>query len=206
MWEWFVFVAIMAVGQFSPGPDMLLLTRTALAQGRSAGCWTALGIACGLGVHALIAVAGVASLMAQGGWVEKVMKWSAAAYLTWLAMLLIRSGLMAKGIKMAETGQVFESSKFSSWKRGLFCNLFNPKVAVFLAGVTAPFLTNQGGWTWPVTLWATIVLEGIVLWCLWVSLLQLPSLRSGYQRMAHWFDLVFGMALIVVAAVLVQSG
>ena len=163
MWEWLVFVAIMAVGQFSPGPDMLLLTRTALAQGRRAGCWTALGIACGLGVHAMIAVAGVASLMAQGGWPEKAMRWSAAVYLTWLAFQLIRSGVKARGIRLAEIGEEPDLSRFNAWKRGLLCNLFNPKVAVFLAGVTAPFLIGHDGLTWPVLLWTTIVIEGILL-------------------------------------------
>jgi len=203
MWEWLVFAAIMAVGQFSPGPDMLLLTRTALSQGRSVGCWTALGIACGLGVHAMIAVAGVASLMAQGGWLETAMKWSAAAYLTWLAFQLIRSGIQARGIKISEAGEVAEMSRFSAWKRGLFCNLLNPKVAVFLAGVTAPFLLGHDGLAWPVILWATIVIEGVLLWCLWVCLLQQPWLKKGYLKVAHWFDLAFGLALLAVAAALV---
>lgn len=205
MWEWLVFVAIMAVGQFSPGPDMLLLTRTSLAQGRSAGCWTALGIACGLALHALIAVAGVASLMAQGGWLEMVMRWLAAAYLLWLAYQLISSALQAGALKVTEFKDVPETSAFSSWKRGLLCNLLNPKVAVFLAGVTAPFLLHQGGWEWPLILWATIVLEGALLWCLWVCLLQHRSIKKTYQRMARWFDLVFGVALLAIAAVLIHG-
>ncbi|BDS06042.1 hypothetical protein NT6N_10820 [Oceaniferula spumae] len=205
MWEWLVFVAIMVVGQFSPGPDMLLLTRTALAQGRSAGCWTALGIACGLGIHAVVAVAGVASLLAQGGWLEKTMKLSAAAYLTWLAYQLIRSGVKARKLTIPEIGVVPESSRWSAWKRGLFCNLLNPKVAVFLAGVTAPFLMDAHDWIWPTVLWATIVIEGVLLWCLWVCLLQQPAIKRSYLRMAHWFDIAFGLALLGIAVTLLLS-
>ncbi len=92
MYEWLVFAGVMALGQFSPGPDMVLLTRTALASGRTAGCWTAVGIACGLAMHAAIAVTGISALYSRGGGLMIVMKYAAALYLTWLAYQLIRSG------------------------------------------------------------------------------------------------------------------
>ncbi len=205
VWEWFAFTMLMAVGQFSPGPDMVLLTRTSLGQGRSAGCWTALGIASGLAFHALVAVAGVASLMTQGGWLEMIMRWLAAFYLLWLACQLIGSALRAEGLKLGEFRAVSEMSRFSSWKRGLLCNLLNPKVAVFLAGVTAPFLVHRDGWEWPFILWLTIVVEGLLLWCLWVFLLQNSSIKQIYHRMASWFDLTFGLALLVIAVMLIYG-
>ena len=206
MWEWLAFAAIMAVGQFSPGPDMLLLTRIALAEGRVAGCWTAFGIACGLGVHALFAVAGVAALMAQGGGLEMLMRSLAAVYLLWLAFQLIRSALLAKNMDMPEAESVSEFNRLKSWKRGLFCNLLNPKVAVFFAGVTAPFLIDQIGWQWPLILWLTIVLEGVLLWCLWVLLLQYESIKAAYRCLARWVDIAFGLALIVIAVALIYGG
>ena len=58
--ELLAFSGVMALGQFSPGPDMVLLTRTSLKSGVRAGVEMALGIACGLTVHATLAVAGLA--------------------------------------------------------------------------------------------------------------------------------------------------
>lgn len=197
--EWLAFAGIMALGQFSPGPDMVLLTRTALADGRKSGCWTAFGIACGLAVHAAVAVTGVAAILGRGGWVVDVLKWCAAAYLAWLAFLLIRSGLNAKRLAL-ERAKEISNSAFSSWKRGLLCNLLNPKVAVFLAGVTAPFLAVADvPDNWPAILWLTIVLEGLILWCAWVFVLQSPVIRNRYLCAAHWFDLAFGVALLILA-------
>lgn len=204
MSEWLVFVVIMGVGQFSPGPDMLLLTRTSLASGRSAGCWTALGITCGLSIHAVFAVVGVASLMARGGWLELVMSCLAVVYLLWLSYQLICSSLSAKELKIIQNEHAVES-RWKSWKRGLLCNLLNPKVAVFLAGVTAPFLLHREGWGWPLILWATIVLEGVLLWCLWVCLLQHSKIRKAYQKMARCFDLLFGLTMLAIALVLIWS-
>lgn len=201
--EWLIFAGVMALGQFSPGPYMLLLTRTALASGRAAGCATALGIACGLAFHAMIAVTGVAVILGHGGWLGRLLLWVAALYLVWIAVPLIRHGLKRKVLSVSESGPT--GSAFLCWKRGLFCNLLNPKVAIFLAGVTAPFLAIQAPPTaWPLILWLTIVFEGVFLWCIWSIVLQWPALKNRYLRAAHWFDLAFGMALIVVAGVLVS--
>lgn len=201
--EWLAFAGVMALGQFSPGPDMVLLTRTALAAGRKAGCWTALGIATGLALHAALAVAGVALVLARDGWISNTMKWIAAAYLAWLAFQLIRSGLKRNGLKLG-SDPAMGGSSYACWKRGLLCNLLNPKVAVFLAAVTAPFLApGRAPGHWPLVLWLTIVIEGLVLWCAWVSLLQAPPVRRSYMRAAHWPDLAFGMALLVLAVLLV---
>ncbi|MFK7911512.1 MAG: LysE family translocator [Akkermansiaceae bacterium] len=203
--EWLAFAGIMAIGQFSPGPDMVLLTRTSLASGRKSGCWTAVGIACGLAFHAAVAVTGIAVVLGRGGWIVHVLKWCAAAYLVWLASQFIHSGLKAKQLAL-EKAKVIDDSAFSSWKRGLLCNLLNPKVAVFLAGVTAPFLVVADvPDNWPMILWLTIVIEGLVLWCAWVFILQSPIIRERYLRAAHWFDLAFGLVLILLAALLVWS-
>lgn len=203
MYEWLVFAGVMALGQFSPGPDMVLLTRTALASGRTAGCWTAVGIACGLAIHAAIAVTGISALYRRGGELVIVMKYAAALYLTWFAYQLIRSGLRSSPL-LAGHSRGEGESVYLSWKRGFFCNLLNPKVAVFLAGVTAPFLAIQKSPDhWSLILWATIVFEGVILWCVWVFVLQIPVIRERYLRVAHWFDLAFGVILLGLALMLI---
>ena len=82
--ELLAFAGVMALGQFSPGPDMLLLTRTSLAQGRTAGWWTTAGITTGLCVHAALAIFFTRWLVGQGGWIAAALRWVAAAYLAWL--------------------------------------------------------------------------------------------------------------------------
>lgn len=205
--QWLLFIGIMLLGQFSPGPDMVLLTRTALAAGRKAGCWTAVGIACGLSIHAGVAVTGVATLLAKGGWLEQGVKWLAAGYFVWLGVQLIRSGVRRGELRVGGAAQVLDGGSWASWRRGLLCNLLNPKVMVFLVGVTAPFLAiNEAPWFWPGLLWGTILLEGLVLWCLWVVVLQWGQIKMRYLKAAHWFDFAFGVALLVVAGVLVCGG
>ena len=88
--ELWVFAGLIVLGQFSPGPDMVLLTRTALREGAKAGVEMAVGIACGLAVHSTIAVGGVAVAFQRLPMLRLVLQWVAAFYLLWLAYGLLR--------------------------------------------------------------------------------------------------------------------
>lgn len=186
----------MVLGQFSPGPDMLLLTRTALKEGSGNGVKMAAGIACGLSVHATLAVGGVAVLLQKFPAVRLGFQWIAALYLLWLAFQLLKSAFTpSAGISRTEAPQ----PSCPPFLRGVLCNIFNPKVALFLAAVCAPFLTEPHPAWWPWAIWGIIVGLGISLWSLWVILLQWPPLRSRYERSARWIDGVFGLALGLLA-------
>jgi threonine/homoserine/homoserine lactone efflux protein len=188
--ELLAFAVVMVIGQFSPGPDMLLLTRTSLAEGLKSGWLMVLGIVTGLAFHATLAIGGMAVLVARGGLPLVIMQWSAAAYLLWLAYGLIR--------KPVQRGEV-TIPKRSPYFRGLFCNLLNPKALVFFASVVAPFLTGEHPGWWPAALWVMIVGEGLFFWGLWVWLLQNQKVRSAYQKAGRTLDLIFAFILAALA-------
>lgn len=203
--ELLAFAGVMALGQFSPGPDMLLLTRTALAEGAAKGVRMALGIATGLTVHATLAISGTALLFRSGGWLGETMRWLAAAYLLWLAWGLLRSCFvhLRSGPREAEPAAAAERP---AYVRGLLCNLLNPKVLVFFAAGTAPFLVGERPAWWPGAIWAIVVIQGCTLWSLWAMLLQWRPLRAAYRKAGPWIDAVFGAALVVLAVLLLVDG
>lgn len=203
MIEWVAFFCVMALGQFAPGPDMLLLTRTALAEGRRAGWYTAAGIAAGLSLHAGVAVAGWALVLAGGGELARWMSVLAAIYLFYLGGQLLRSSYRSKGVKWeSERANSQARTHWQHWLRGFWCNLLNPKVAVFLAGVMTPFLATNEGAGWKVILWVTVFTEGFILWCGWVWLLQLGGVRRVYSRLVSWIDGLFGLVLLLMGGLL----
>ena len=119
--ELLTFAGVMALGQFSPGPDMVLLTRTALKGGAKAGVEMALGIACGLAVHATVAVAGLALAFESVPRLGEVMRWAAAGYLLWLAWRMVREQPGSPVHENASSRAVRRP-----FTRGLLCNLLNP--------------------------------------------------------------------------------
>lgn len=192
-----VFAGVMALGQFSPGPDMVLLTRTSLAYGGRAGAWTATGIACGLSLHAVVAMGGVSLFLTGPSALARGLRLASALYLGWLAFQLLRAAW--RGIAEAPGGAAAGGGDAVCWRRGLWCNLLNPKVALFFATIATPFLTaNRQPW-WPWALGGVIVFQGFALWIAWAWALQWPPLRGLYHQSARWLDGAFGVALLALA-------
>ena len=196
--ELWLFAGLIVLGQFSPGPDMVLLTRTALRDGSKAGVEMAVGISSGLLVHSTIAVGGVAVAFARFPMLRWVLQWVAAFYLLWLAYGLLRSAWLAWQTGMPHMVAAQSSGK-RPFVRGLLCNLFNPKVPLFLAAVCSPFLAGDHPSWWPFAIGGVVVGLGIGLWSLWVVLLQWRPLRTRYERAAGWIDGVFGVAMAALA-------
>jgi len=206
MWlELLVFAGVLALGQFSPGPDLLLLTRTDLSRGRAAGWWMAFGISTGLCAHASVAVGGMAYLIAQGGWLATGLRWAAATYLVWLGYQLCMQAFVAfySGMKYDSPRVDDGNGAMLHWRRGLLCNILNPKVALYFAVVVAPFLAGDRPSWWPGALWLILVGEGLLLWMAWVWVLQFRPIRAGYEKAGKWIDAAFGLALLTLAVLLV---
>lgn len=195
--ELWIFAGVIVLGQFSPGPDMILLTRTSLSKGRREGLWMAAGISCGLCVHATIAVAGMALALQRVSMLRVGLQWAAATYLAWLAFTLLRERLVTSRGRGSDSPT--RDDDRSSFVKGLLCNLLNPKVALFLAAVCAPFLTGKHPMWWPYAIWSIVVGFGLTLWSLWVIFLQSPAIGEAYRRAAAWIDMGFALLLLALA-------
>ncbi|MBW6150639.1 LysE family transporter, partial [Pseudomonas aeruginosa] len=57
--------AVFAIALVSPGPDVALVVRTSLHQGRRAGLASALGLACGILLHTTLVLTGVSLLLSR---------------------------------------------------------------------------------------------------------------------------------------------
>lgn len=210
--ELLAFAGVMALAQFSPGPDMILLTRTSLAEGARAGAVMACGIASGLAVHTGLAVSGLVLAFDRMPMLHRAMAWGAAGYLLWLAYRLMIGHFIAwyshprpaGDVPVEEVPVQEEPVKIRQpYRRGLICNLLNPKAILILASICTDFMKGpRPGW-WPLALWSIVVFQGALLWALWAWLLQWPPLKDRYQRASKWIDLAFGVALAALAVRLV---
>ncbi len=190
--ELLAFAGIMAVAQFSPGPDMILLTRTSLRNGGRAGAIMACGIATGLAVHSVIALGGAGYLFTTESKLLPYLKLLASAYLLYLAWQVFSSD-------PAPSGTPSESTR-GHFLRGLTCNLLNPKAALVLSSICAPFLQGHQGFARPMALGGIIVGQGALLWILWAYGLQIPALRENYDRKQGMINRCFAILLALLAA------
>lgn len=120
----------------TPGPDMLFVVTRGLALGRKAGVLSALGVACGILVHTLMAALGLAIILRTSAMAFAVVKIAGSGYLIFLGIrsLLKPSHLQpGAGDCHASGGMVF--------LQGLLTNILNPKIALFFLAFLPQFIT-----------------------------------------------------------------
>lgn len=132
------------LGAISPGPSFVFVVRTAVAQSRGEGLAAALGMGIGAGLYGLLAVLGLRTLMAEGGWLFTALRIAGGLYLVYLAWRIWRGAaeqltLQVTAGQPARRGRAF-------WL-GLATQLSNPKiVAVFGAVFAALLPADPAGW------------------------------------------------------------
>lgn len=190
--------AVFAVALVSPGPDVALVVRTAVHQGRRAGLLSALGLACGILVHGTLVLTGVVLLVSRSPVLFDLLQLAGASYLGWLGVGAVRAWFR-RGQGGGTLEGALSPSALGPWLRGLATNLFNPKALVFflalLSGLIPTDMSVAG------KLGAAAILFGMGL--VWFSALGLVLTRERNQqlllRAAPTIDLACGLVFLLVA-------
>jgi threonine efflux protein len=193
------FSLLMLGAQFSPGPDMLLLTRNALLQSQRAALLTVLGIALGLAVHCTLILGGVAVMLARSPVAFTVLRVAGGLYLGWLGTSLLVSirRIPNQDVVGKSAGPVLTAR--GAFAQGLLTNLLNAKAILFLlATLTAFHPTGSPGWRkW--ALGGIVIGQAVVFWSLFVLALNWSPVRTFFVRRAAWVNGFFGVLLLIAA-------
>lgn len=128
------FAGVAMLLTITPGADMALVTRAALAGGRGEAFAVTLGIVSGLMVWAAASALGVAALLAASATAFTVLKVAGAAYLIALGLFaLVTAGRTSEP-------EAEQTSSRSGFVVGLVTNLLNPKIAVFYSTLLPQFI------------------------------------------------------------------
>lgn len=138
------FVGISLVVIIAPGPDTVVVTKNALAHGRSAALGTSLGVNTGLLIWTVAAAAGVAAIVRESAIAFMVLKVVGAAYLIWLGVQAVRAarrpsvfGPTADGDPGRHVGAL------AGFRQGLLSDLANPKIGVFFTSLLPQFVSSR---------------------------------------------------------------
>jgi len=116
----------------SPGPDLVLTIKNTLACGKAHGMVTAQGFAIGIGIHCLVSLFGLSSLIEMFPETPRIINILGASYLIWIGI----KDLISKKHKFYLENPL--NSDFSnkqlkqSFLEGLMTNILNPKAALFI--------------------------------------------------------------------------
>lgn len=144
-------IAAVAIGLvLTPGPNMIYLVSRTVAQGRSAGLVSLLGVAVGFFGYLLATAAGLTALFALVPFLYDVVRLLGAGYLLWLAVQALRGGA---GVPFA-TRPLPPDPPRRLFLMGLLTNLLNPKIAMLYLSLLPQFIDPSRG---------SVVAQGLVL-------------------------------------------
>ena len=183
-----------------PGPAVLYIVTRSVAQGRTAGLVSMLGVHVGSMVHVAAAVLGISAVLASSATAFTIVKYAGAAYLVWLGISQFRSkpgkdpvAVATEPAKVPSPGRDASRESAPSYSRrrlftqGVVVNVLNPKTAIFFLAFLPQFVDPSRG---PVTLQLAIfgvlfILLGIVsdgAYALTAGTVAAPLLRSVRSR------------------------
>ena len=195
-----VIAMITLLAAMSPGPDMLITLRNALAKGRAAGIWTAWGVALGIFVHVGYALVGISVLIAQSIWLFTAIKWLGALYLVYMGVQALRS----KGWnfnKISEEGQMQGRAKQGrkAFISGFITNALNPKATLFFLALFTQMIDPAT----PKTIQFYYGCVSAVTAGAWFTFFSIflthHSIRKRLAACSIWIDRMTGVGFIALA-------
>lgn len=145
------FAGISVMLTLMPGPDILFVIAQSVTHSRRDGIAVALGLCTGLVVHTTAAALGISALLYHSSVAFQALKWLGAIYLFILAWQALRE---AKETESSNELPVRRQKFAALYRRGIFMNLLNPKVALFFLAFFPQFVSPEAG---PVSLQMVIL-------------------------------------------------
>lgn len=129
----------------TPGPSMLYVLSRTMAQGRSAGIASALGLALGGIILAVATAVGVATLFDKFDWLVPALQYLGSVYLIWLGVGIIKSAHNGAETENISKLTLVEQKPIATiiWQ-GMLVELLNPKTVLFFGLFLPPFVTGAG--------------------------------------------------------------
>jgi RhtB (resistance to homoserine/threonine) family protein len=178
----------------SPGPDMVLVLRNTLVNGRRAGLQTSMGILSGNLVHITYCVLGIGLIISQSIAAFSVLKYAAAAYLIYLGIMTARSDQKTAGMNHIEGRR-----RGRPWfVQGFVNNLLNPKGSLFYLGVFTIVITPGTSTSVMLLLIFTMMLVSASFWLFFVFALDRPTIHEWIERSGKIVNRIFGGVLVLL--------
>lgn len=193
-------VALGALAAILPGPDMLLVLRSGIRNGREVALRCTAGIGTGLVIYAALTLLLAASTL---NWDLRPLKLAGAGYLIILGVQLVRAPSGQYPDLVSETLREDENSKshkHTGFTLGFISAVTNPKLMLWFGSVVLQLVGDS-----PSLLSRFVIVSGMVvgpiLSFICLSLLSACIRHWLTNRTVKWIDRITGGLLIALACV-----
>lgn len=187
-------------GAMSPGVSFLLVARTAMSSSRRAALSVAAGMGFGAFVFAVIALAGLHTLLTLIPSLYTGLKLAGGCYLLWLALKMFRRP-SNRFNDLTETEEVSASKAFMT---GVFTQISNPHTALVFASIFSAALSKNIQPVMYIILPTMAFIIDVLWYAVVACLLSTHGPRQAYIKYRKFIDKLSGgiMALLGIRLLL----
>jgi RhtB (resistance to homoserine/threonine) family protein len=201
----FMYILITAMMVMLPGVDFILVTKNTVSLGTKAGQFTTLGIAAGLSIWTIVAVLGLAAIVAQSIVLFNLIKYLGVAYLIFLGIKSFKAR-STFSIEMNDSENNVEPKKLSigqyktCFLQGFLSDVLNPKTVVVYMTLMPQFInTHQNVLLQLVILGGILILEATLWFLIVVHILKYIRIWFKKPKVQNIFNKATGTMLVSLA-------
>lgn len=210
--EIFAIITTVVVAHFlalvSPGPDFLLIVKSAVRNKKTQAIGVAVGIASANAIYIFLCIMGVGSILATSLIIMTALKILGGLFLIYVAYHALRSKKSDYSFISAESS-TDQGGKLSSFKKefltGFISGISNPKNILFYLSLFSVVLTNNVGIAFKIGLgiWMTLA---VFLWDTFIIyILSQKNIKAAFGKLAYYVDKIAGTILGIIGIKLVES-
>ena len=188
------------VAQLSPGPDVLLIAKSAASTTRQNALKVIAGISAGIVVWVILTLVGFTVLIDQFPWIQQVLMVLGGVFLAKMGWAMLKGGVHSfKNRHQTDddtNGQVQAKNYFML---GLWTNLSNPKTLIYFSSVFSLALSSSASDYLKAQLAVIIPLQTFITFTLLMLLISQPKIKILYQRSGSYIDMMSGGLFLLFA-------
>ncbi len=191
---------VLFLGVASPGPNVAIVTSTALGASRHAGVLAGMGLATASFTWVVLTIAGLGFILSHTPWVYAAVKTAGAAYLIYLGakMLLGARKPMAAGDRAGMRGS-------AAFRKAFVVSMTNPKSLAFYGSIFTVMVPPSAPLWFYVATAAITTLVSAGWYCSLALLFSHGAAQRIFSRAKTAIEATMGVVLIVMGGRLLLS-
>ena len=192
----------------SPGPDFVLIVKSAIKNDSKDAMGVALGITIANAVYISLCLIGIGSILAASALLMIVLKIIGGLFLIYLAVQALqarKSSYSQLDIKESINTNVTNTTFLKEFVAGFISGIFNPKNLLFYLSLFTVVLTPEVSFAFKLSLgiWMTIV---VLVWdTSIIFLLSTRKVRQKFTQAAYYIDKITGALLGIIGVTVVKT-
>ncbi len=187
------------VAQLSPGPDVLLIAKSAASNTRLNTLKIIAGISAGIVVWVVLTLMGFTVLVEQFPWIQQVLMMVGGLFLAKMGWGMLNGGLeLLKQEVALDSSEELEKPQ-NYFLQGLLTNLSNPKTLIYFSSVFSLALSSSAGSDLKTQLAFIIPLQTFLVFSLLMMIVSMPKIKVLYQRAGSYIDIISGGLFLAFA-------